>query len=222
MGSGQSATSPTSKSGTGCSETNSSESKTRTSKVVRSSSMQRSGTAKVNVNFVHQVSHELSAEETELVRELAKLTSSCQDDAPGVYENKLRPTNVHCDALDIAREIMERTQYAFNFVKHGQGKSGNIRALIDQHIDQSGASSDPSTTTKLHFQSGEVSAQLRQHHQASNAKNDSEVSDEAGNNNKTGPLTNQQKMSEKEAIDASPTNELSSATTEAVAKKGDA
>lgn len=219
MGSGQSATSPTSERGSG-SETNSSKSKTSTSKVARSSSMQRSGTAKVNVNFVHQVSHELSAEETELVRELAKLTSSCQDDAPGVYENKLRPKNVHCDALDIAREIMERTQYAFNFVKHGQGKSGNIRALIDQHIDQSGASSDPSKTTKLHFQSGEVSAEMRQR-QASSAKNEAEVSDEPGNNNKTGPLANQQKMSGKEAINASPTNELSS-TTEAVAKKGDA
>jgi hypothetical protein len=115
---------------------------------------------------------------------------------------------------------MERTQYAFNFVKHGQGKSGNIRALIDQHIDQSGASSDPSKTTKLHFQSGEVSAELRQR-QASSAKNEAEVSDEAGNNNKTGPLANQQKMSGKEAINASPTNELSSAI-EAVAKKGDA
>ncbi len=87
------------------------------------------------MNFVHTVSHELSPEELHLVRQLALLTTCCPQDAPGVYDNELNFRQASREAVAVAEEIMERTKYAFNFVRHGQHESGNIRALLDQHTE---------------------------------------------------------------------------------------
>lgn len=112
-------------------------------------SLEKSFTEKVAPSFVHTVSHELSDEELALIRRLVKVTSSTLEDACGVFPNKLDAHNASLEAVDVAEEIMSRTSYAFNFVHHGQHKSGNIRALLEQHTDV-----PRSNTTKLKFDNG--------------------------------------------------------------------
>ena len=116
-----------------------------------SRSFEKSYTEKVTPTFAHQVSHELSPEELELVRRLVTLTSSTPDDTPGTYENKLYAQDASGEAIAVAEEIMAATSYAFNFVLHGQHESGNIREVIDQHSDSKVPRSE---TTKLQFDDG--------------------------------------------------------------------
>lgn len=95
--------------------------------------VQRSATAKVATNFVHEVSHELSAEERQLIRRLVALTTSTAVDKEGYFENKLQANDASGAALQVAEAIMQKTHYAFNFIHHGQHESGNIRAVLDKH-----------------------------------------------------------------------------------------
>ena len=110
-------------------------------------SLERTETAKVDAAFVEEVSHELSAEELDLIRSLVKLTSTTPKDEEGVFPNKLDASNASKDAVEVAEDLMARTSYAFNFIHHGQHKSGNIRALLEKHTE----GIPHSTTTKLNF-----------------------------------------------------------------------
>lgn len=111
--------------------------------------VQRSATAKVATNFVHQVSHELSGEELQLIRRLVALTSSTPADKPGNYPNKLQANDASGAALQVAEAIMQKTHYAFNFIHHGQHESGNIRAVLDRHNSEGEFSVPHSDTTKI-------------------------------------------------------------------------